>query len=120
MSETAVFRRGAEQFNAGRFFEAHETWEEIWLLAAEPERTFLQGMIQVAAGFHHYARGNSAGALSLLQAALEKLAQFPDDHRGIRLAAVRESARWWVNQLGRGERPGMDWLPHIRFVAEPD
>src|SRR5207302_8977166 len=36
------FQKGVEQFNHGHFFEAHETWEEIWLPAPEPERTFLQ------------------------------------------------------------------------------
>src|SRR5207244_5513798 len=33
------FQKGVAQFNHGHFFEAHETWEEIWLPAPEPERT---------------------------------------------------------------------------------
>src|SRR5579862_4671565 len=35
----ARFRRGVAQFNAGHFFDAHETWEEIWLQSLEPEKT---------------------------------------------------------------------------------
>src|SRR3990172_6578623 len=73
----AALRRGIEQFNTGRVFDAHETWEEIWLRSPEPEKTFLQGIIQVAAAFHHYSRGNPRGARSLLEAALRRLARFP-------------------------------------------
>jgi len=30
--------RGIEHFNAGRYFQAHEAWEEGWHPAPEPER----------------------------------------------------------------------------------
>src|SRR6266849_11099605 len=40
---------GLRCFNSGAFFEAHEHWESVWLAAQEPEKTFLQGLIQVAA-----------------------------------------------------------------------
>ena len=59
------FERGLAHFNARQFFEAHEVWEEIWLTEDEPERTFLQGLIQIAAAFHHYRRGNPEGAENL-------------------------------------------------------
>jgi predicted metal-dependent hydrolase len=58
------FQRGILHFNAQEFFEAHEVWEEVWLVEAEPEKTFLQGIIQIAAAFHHYGRENSDGAES--------------------------------------------------------
>ena len=51
--------RGVAHFNAQEYFEAHEVWEELWLVAREPEKTFLQGLIQVAAAFHHHARENA-------------------------------------------------------------
>jgi len=58
------FQRGILHFNAQEFFEAHEVWEEVWLVEAEPEKTFLQGIIQIAAAFHHYLRENPDGAVS--------------------------------------------------------
>ncbi len=107
------FRRGLEQFNQGRFFDAHETWEEIWLASPEPERTFLQGIIQVAAAFHHYTRGNRGGTQSLLLAGLEKLDRFPKTHRGVRLEELRAAARRWMDALAAGHDPGPDALPRI-------
>jgi predicted metal-dependent hydrolase len=100
-----AFGRGIEQFNGGHFFEAHETWEAIWLQSPEPEKTFLQGIIQIAAAFHHHSRGNLRGAHSLLQAGLGRLARFPDVHRGIALGALRAEAQAWVVALAGGQLP---------------
>jgi hypothetical protein len=60
-------------FHSGALFEAHQHRESVWLAAQEPERTFLQGLIQVAGAFHHFQRGNYAGAISLLRSALGRL-----------------------------------------------
>ncbi|MGC1105692.1 MAG: DUF309 domain-containing protein [Candidatus Acidiferrales bacterium] len=90
------FQSGIALFNSGEFFKAHEVWEEIWLAAPEPEKTFLQGLIQLAAAFHHYSRGNRAGAQSLVTAALEKLKKLPNNYSGINLAALCVAVREWL------------------------
>ncbi len=55
--------RGIELFNEGRFFEAHEAWEILWLNAEEPEdKQFLQGLIMAAGAFIHYAKRECAGS----------------------------------------------------------
>ena len=113
MKESDKFARGIEHFNAHEFFEAHEVWEEIWLPALEPEKTFLQGLIQIAAAFHHYGRQNLRGAQSLLAAGLLKLACFPDGHRELALADLKADARQWAQMLGSGEDPGARKLPRI-------
>ena len=117
--EEEKFRRGLEQFNSRAFFEAHETWEEIWLSAPEPDKTFLQGIIQVAAGFHHYVRGNHVGARSLLGAGLRKLEKFPDDYRSLALDKLRAAARHWKQALATGQQPGLSALPRIEWIV-PD
>jgi uncharacterized protein len=108
------FERGLTHFNAREFFEAHEVWEEIWLTENEPEKTFLQGIIQIAAAFHHYRRGNSDGAETLLASGIVKLTRFPADHRGLAIHDLREEAKMWARALG-GLRPAGDpKLPAIR------
>ena len=49
---------GLRLYEAGEFFAAHEAWESRWLESHEPEKTFLQGLIQVTAAFHHLQRKN--------------------------------------------------------------
>jgi predicted metal-dependent hydrolase len=113
------FRRGVNQFNAEKFFHAHENWEVIWLKAAEPDKTFLQGITQVTAAFHHHAQGNREGAESLLQKGLRKLEQFPADYRGVRLEKLREELRKWAAALGkvrempRMKKPKIGWVRKI-------
>jgi predicted metal-dependent hydrolase len=107
------FQRGLDHFNALEFFEAHEVWEEIWLVEAEPEKTFLQGLIQIAAAFHHYCRGNPQGAESLLASGIVKLNRFPDRHRRLDIADLRAAAKKWARAFGNGEDPGKSELPSL-------
>jgi predicted metal-dependent hydrolase len=112
----AGFSHGIELFNTRRFFDAHEAWEEIWLPSPEPQKTFLQGIIQIAAAYHHYLRGNRAGACSLLNAGLRRLGPFPGEYHGIEIESLRLAAREWCDQLGEGRDPGADCLPQIRHA----
>jgi predicted metal-dependent hydrolase len=64
---------GLRDYNASNFFAAHEAWESVWLHAPQPEKTFLQGLIQVTVAMHHFTRDNPLGATRLLTAALRKL-----------------------------------------------
>jgi uncharacterized protein len=108
-----LFARGIELFNTRYFFEAHEAWEEIWLHTEPPEKTFLQGLIQVTAAFHHHSRENLRGTKSLLRAGLLKLEDFPPHHRGLNVEKLREVARRWLAALDRGENNSWPALPRI-------
>jgi predicted metal-dependent hydrolase len=113
-SEAELFARGIEFFNTRYFFEAHEAWEEIWLHTEPPEKTFLQGLIQVTAAFHHHSRENLRGTKSLLRAGLLKLEDFPSHHRGLNIEKLREVSRRWLAALDRAENNSWPALPRIR------
>jgi predicted metal-dependent hydrolase len=68
-----TFAHGAALFNAGRFFAAHEIWEQGWLEAAGSEREILQALVQIAAGYAKVESGLRSGALKLLTRGLERL-----------------------------------------------
>lgn len=108
------FAKGVQQFNARKYFDAHESWETIWLAAREPDKTFLQAITQVSAAFHHASRGNHAGAKSLLRKGLKKLEDFPAKYRGLKLEKLRECLRAWAElwkaekQAVRLRRPRME------------
>jgi hypothetical protein len=69
----AALDQAADLFDAGLYFEVHELLEPYWMRAEGREREILQGLIQVAAGFHHLANGNLKGARSLLDEGSAKL-----------------------------------------------
>jgi predicted metal-dependent hydrolase len=112
--EQSIFKRGVALFNRRKFFEAHEAWEEIWLHAKLPEKTFLQGLIQVTAAFHHHSRGNLHGMESLLRRAIAKLDEFPVSHRGLRIGALRGSARAWLAALHSKDLARSPRLPVLK------
>lgn len=116
-NEIGRFERGMAHFNAGEFFQAHEVWEELWLRAPEEEKAFLQGLIQIAAAFHHFQRGNLSGARSLLAAGLEKTGRYPGNHNGIALKQLRDQAHAWLQALEKETDPVSAKLPRIRREA---
>ena len=63
MSESidTQYRAGIELFNKCEFFEAHDVWEELWSEYRGEDRTFYQGLIQVAVALHHFGNGNIRG-----------------------------------------------------------
>jgi predicted metal-dependent hydrolase len=115
MNKDEKFQRGISHFNTGEFFEAHEVWEEIWLEETEPEKTFLQGIIQIAAAFHHYCRENIDGTETLLASGIVKLSRFPPEHRGLAIGELRSEAKQWARNIGKGENPKRSEIPRLRF-----
>jgi predicted metal-dependent hydrolase len=81
--------RGVAEFNRGRYFECHETLEEMWLRLRGPHRDFFQGLIQVSVGFLHLERGNRAGALRTFTRAMARFRRYPARYCGFDLAAER-------------------------------
>jgi predicted metal-dependent hydrolase len=105
---------GLRCYRNEEFFEAHEHWEAMWLRCEEPEKTFLQALIQVTASFHHLQRKNLRGAVSLLTRALRRLDAFPAEYGGIDVEGLRESIRGWLRELG-GENSALQLpFPLIR------
>jgi hypothetical protein len=86
---------GIRRFDAGRFFEAHELFEQVWRAPdVDPaDRPFWKGVTQVAVGFCHVQRGNARGALTLLERAVRLLDAFPAPHRRVDTRALAAGAR---------------------------
>lgn len=104
MSLDDIVRPGAELFDAGRFFEAHEAWEAHWLVEKdEPTRLLLQGLIQIAAAFHKLIDKQApAPAASLFAKGLAKLDACPAGMEGLDIASFRERVRACAQQAQLG------------------
>lgn len=107
---------GLRLYEAGEFFSAHEDWETVWLVSPEPEKTFLQGLIQVTAAFHHLQNENRLGTVLLLQAALRRLDLYPASFGGISVALLRSDIRERLRMLEAGEPASQLISPRIRAI----
>jgi hypothetical protein len=83
------FHKGLVAYRQGDYFRAHEEWEELWASYATPERTFLQGLIQLAVSLVHLENGNLKGARNLLRKAREKLAPYHGVTWGLDVDALK-------------------------------
>src|SRR6202162_784311 len=104
---------GLRLYEASEFFTAHEAWESVWLGSPEPEKTFLQGLIQVTAAFHHLQRNNPLGSMLLLQAALRRLDRYPPGFGGISVTLCHD-IRERLRTLEAGESGSQLHSPRIR------
>lgn len=100
--------RGAELFNQGQYWEAHEAWEELWLELEDEPKLFVQGLIQAAAAGHKaFVQLQPRGCVKLLGTALEKLCRSPQDFLGVEtrdfIAALQrmleEAKRWEAGEV---------------------
>ena len=114
---SAGLAAGLACYENKEFFDAHEHWEDVWNQLADPEKSFLQGLIQVTVAMHHCQQANRAGALSLLQRALRRLERCPDYFSGIDVAMLRSDVRAWIGVL-ENEAAGIPDFPRIQLLAE--
>ena len=77
------FWEGVEQFNSGQFYACHDTLEALWMEATEPDKTFYQGVLQIAVGLYHFGNQNWRGAAILLGEGNNRLRRYPEVYSGI-------------------------------------
>jgi predicted metal-dependent hydrolase len=94
-----LLARGMAEFNAGLFFECHDTLEEVWSGVRGPSRDFFQGLIQLAVGFYHLGNDNRRGAATMLRRALSRLGKYGDRHAGVELRNLRREVAEWLERV---------------------
>jgi predicted metal-dependent hydrolase len=103
--------------NHGEFFEAHEVLEDVWRDAPEPDRKFLQGLIQVAVAFHHRSCGNLVGFRSVLARACGNLSGYPDVYQRAHLADLLSNLEQW--RVAVEDNPStLPPLPAVKFQIQ--
>lgn len=92
------------QFNAGLYWECHESLERLWLEERRDLRHLYQGVLLVGVGLLHLGRRNRHGALTKLASGLELLAPFEPSCLGLDVAALTREAGAVLEALEDAER----------------
>lgn len=116
-----AFDRGIELFNSGRYFEAHEAFEELWRESGGDLRSLCQGLVQICAGLVKHQRAQPGPARTLLAKGLLRLEATPpscrpdiniarlirDLNNVVRALLMRVSFEpTLIERLPGGDRPG--------------
>jgi predicted metal-dependent hydrolase len=93
--------KGIHEFNAGAYFEQHETLETAWREESGPIRMMYQGILQIGVAYYQIQRHNYTGALRMFQRAWQYLDPLPDICQGVNIAQFRADAQAAQAQLDR-------------------
>jgi uncharacterized protein len=102
--------------DADRPFHAHEVLEAAWKAAPAADRDLWQGLAQLAVGLTHVRRGNTAGALTLLERGTARLAGYPSpaphdvDTGGLQQSVTSITERLRAGQDASASAPPPGWL----------
>lgn len=129
----AEFWQGVEEFNTQQFYDCHDTLEAIWMEAMEPQRTFYQGILQMAVALYHLSQQNWRGAVILLGEGIKRLHPYEPEYGTVDVANLlnqgetlltklqatgpEAAASLWQQLLANPS--GSPSLPTIRRVSPP-
>ncbi len=122
------FERGVKFFNEKEFWHSHEAWEEVWKHHGEDERLFFQGLIQLAAAYHHLLIKKSyRGLMNNFEKAYAKLEVFLPEYLGVPvrpLLTFIEKGREEAERVGEDGIDGFNTklIPKLQFrkPSNPD
>jgi uncharacterized protein len=110
------FWQGVEQFNQQQFYACHDTLEAIWMESMEPQRTFYQGVLQIAVALYHLENENWHGTVTLLGEGMRRLRIYQPDYGGMDVTAlVQQSAAL----LGILQQLGAEQIGAVRRSLHP-
>ncbi len=112
---TGQLAEGITLFNDRKFWHAHEAWERDWLVAEGDEKIFLQGLIQLAAAYHHVQRRTYSGGVRLFDAALEKLSRVSTGFFGVDRSEAVARAAEHRQRIARGGHIDAVDFPKLRY-----
>lgn len=120
-----MWSHGLDLYAAGRHWEAHEAWEQIWLGEQDAaKKTFLRAVIQMAAAMVKAEQENMAGVVKNLGKAVENLASRPLRCRGIDTGALAAACERCARHAQEVQAAGrsFDWIlkPALSASASAD
>jgi uncharacterized protein len=113
------------EFNAGEFFEQHETLELLWRATPAEIRHLYEGILLVGVGLHHLCtKHNFRGAAVKLDHGIRLLEAFPSVCHGVDIGRLRsdaKTARARLLELGPDHLAEFDstWIPRVHLIQDP-
>ncbi len=86
------FWQAVEEFNQQDFYACHDTLESLWMEAAEPEKKFYQGILQIAVALYHLSNHNWQGAAILLGEGMSRLKPYQPNYFEINVEELIQSS----------------------------
>lgn len=111
----ARLREGIRLFNAGRFFESHELFEEFYLGAEDKHKPFLEGLVQLAAACRLFCDfGEIKGPVRMVHQALIRLENYQPTYLRVRVKDLIAAMEAWAERAQADGGAAREGIPKIR------
>lgn len=94
-----AFWQAVAQFNEQEFYACHDTLEALWLEAAETDKNFYQGILQIAVACYHLGNSNWRGAVILLGEGIKRLSDYQPVYEDIDVTNLVEDSNKLLKAL---------------------
>jgi predicted metal-dependent hydrolase len=110
----ARLREGIRLFNAGRYFESHESLEGFYLRAKDDHKPFLEGLIQLAAACRLFCDfGEVKGPVRMIRQAIIRLENFQPTYLGIKVKNLSQAMEAWAKEAETDSAAVREAIPKI-------
>ncbi len=106
---------GLEEFNAGKFFEQHETLELVWRAELRPIRDLYRGILQIGVACLQIERGNPRGALKMIDRATRWLQPFRPNCQGVEVDRLLEDTEKLRSAISQSDLVEPTRFPKVYF-----
>lgn len=112
----ARLREGIRLFNAGRYFESHESLEDFYSRAEEEHKPFLEGLIQLAAACRLFRDFDEVkGAVRMVHQAMIRLENYQPSYLGIKVKHLIQAMEEWSKRVEEDSAAVREQIPKIRL-----
>ena len=112
----ARLREGVRLFNAGHYFECHESLEEFYRYAEEEHRPFIEGLIQLAVACRLFSDfGEVQGTVRMVHQAIIRLENYQPSYLRIRVGDLIRAMEAWAKGLEADSGAPKEPVPKIRL-----
>ena len=108
------------EFNQQEYYACHDTLEEIWMDSVEPDKTFYQGILQIAVGCYHLSNSNWRGAVILLGEGIRKLIEYEPDYLEINVDRLTEDSHNLLTNLQQIDPETVTIFYQQLIASKPD
>jgi len=119
--ERRIWLEGVRLFNEGQYFEAHDTWEEVWNRVRDHRRErFYRAIIQAAVTLELLRRGRAVGVRQVYVSSAELFEGLPEVFMGVDIPALLSKLRHAIEPVIEDlETRSVQVDPSRLFTIEP-
>jgi len=90
---------GIGEFNRGKFYECHDTLEDLWMAEPRPIRQLYQGILQIAVAFYHMRARRYRPVVTLLERGSAYLQPFAPACMDLDIAHLLAGAAYCLDEV---------------------